>query len=198
MSREKSQFLSSFGTAFQVFKTITDAVLAAGGGDDDLRKILSERDLAGKIAKVIMDEPQSFKVIVDYGQTLEEMIQDGKYDWVGDDITSDHFPIQGSGKEEKEITLFSFKRSISSDDAIAEMEKTGYRPADPPEILALGAKHSELQKQFPIVALGSPWRTPRGVRFVLALSWDGLERSLALHLFESDWPENYRFAAVPK
>jgi hypothetical protein len=198
MSRENSEFLSGFGTAFQIFKAISDAVLAAGGNDNNLRQVLSDKNLVSKIANLIVGERNVFRVVVDYGQVLVEMIQAGKYDWINNDITSDHFPITGTGQKEEEITLFHFNRSISSDDAIVEMAKKGFRPADPPEILALGAEHPELQKQFPIVALGSPWRDPGGLRHVVYLDRDDARRPLDLVWFERDWIGDWRFAAVRK
>ena len=176
MSREKSQFLSSFGTAFQVFKAITDEVLIAGGSDDDLRRVLSDEGLARKIAKVIMGGDQCFKVIVDYDQTLKQMICAGQYDWIDNDIVSNHFPVTGTGQKETEITLFHFNRVISSDNAIVEMAKAGYRPALVEELLTLGAAYKELQKKFPIVALGSVWQAPGGSRGVPSLHWDGRGR----------------------
>jgi undecaprenyl-diphosphatase len=51
--------------------------------------------------------------------------------------------------------LFHFNRDISSEDAIAEMDKDGFRPATLAELLALGEAQPELQKQFPIIALSS-------------------------------------------
>ncbi len=197
MSRERSQFLSSSGIAFQIFKTIADEVLAAGGNDDDLRRVLSDKELATKIARVIMDGPQCLKVMVDYGQTLRKMVLAGEYDRVNDDITSKHFPVRGSGRKEVEITLFHFNRLISSGDAIAQMAKAGYRPALAEELLALGVAYKKLQKQFPIVALGSVWRNPDGGRDMPCLDWwDGLGRYLGLGWFEYDWNGRCRFAAV--
>ena len=141
---------------------------------------------------------QTFKVLVDYVKSLREMIQVGKYDWVNDDITSDHLPITGSGQEEKEITFFHFNRRISSDGTIAEMEKAGYRPALVEELLALGAAEKELQKQFPINALGSVWQSPRGYRRVPYLVWAGGGRILSLAWFGGAWDGRWRFAAVRK
>lgn len=54
MARKKSEFLGSLGTTFQIFKTIADAVMEEGGGDDDLRKILlPSNGLAKNLALVI-------------------------------------------------------------------------------------------------------------------------------------------------
>ena len=132
--------------------------------------------------EVVDSKRQTFKVLVDYTKTLKEMIRVGQYDWINDDITSNHFPVTGTGQKEVEITLFHFNRTISSDDAITEMKKAGYRPASVEELLALGAAEKELQKQFPINALGSVWRRPDGDRDVPCLGRDGGGRDLDLAL----------------
>ena len=199
MSRKRSQFLSDFGKAFQIFKTIVDALLKAGGSDEDLGRVLSDQGLADGIAQVIISKSrQTFRVAVDYTQTLKQMISAGKYDWVNGDITQDHFPIKGNGKKEEEVVLFHFDKVMTSEQAITEMDKTGFRPATIEELLALGAQQPELQKQFPIVALGSVWRRPSGSRDVPCLSWIGRQRRLDLDWFEGAWDGGCRFAAVCK
>mgnify|MGYP001572432894 CR=1 FL=1 len=42
MARQKSEFVSAFGTSFEIFKRLADEVLAQGGGDDDLRRVLND------------------------------------------------------------------------------------------------------------------------------------------------------------
>lgn len=76
------------------------------------------------------------------------------------------------------------------------MRKAGFRPALIEDLLALGAEYPELQKQFPIVALGSVWQDPGGRRRVPYLRWDGGGRDLDLYWFGDDWDERWRFAAV--
>ena len=199
MSREKSEFLSSFGIALEIFKAIADAVLGLGGTDQDLRRILTDKGLRKKIAEIVVSEVrQTFRVLVDYSKSLAEMIQAGNYDWKNNDITQDHFPTKGNGQQEVEVVLFHFGRNISSDDAIAEMERAGYRPARIEELLALGASQPELQKQYPIVGLGSVWRDPSGLRRVPYLFWDDSGRRLRLHWLEGDWRESCRFVALRK
>ena len=136
------------------------------------------------------------KVTVDYTKSLAEMIEAGKYDWKYSDITQEHFPVQGQGREEKDVVLFHFGRYISSGDAIAEMAKAGYCPVQIQELLAFGGANPELQKQFPIVALGSVWRDPGGRRHVPYLDWHDRGRGLSLGWFGSGWGGDYRFAAV--
>ena len=92
--------------------------------------------------------------------------------------------------------LFHFNRSISSDDAIAEMDKAGYRPCLIEDLLSLGVAYKKLQKQFPIVALGSVWRNSPGTRYVPSLYWDGHGRFLYLSCSGRDWVADCRFAVV--
>lgn len=49
MAQKKSEFLGAFGKSFQIFKAIVDAILAAGGGDEDVARL---EILAPEIAKL--------------------------------------------------------------------------------------------------------------------------------------------------
>ncbi|MFA5029122.1 MAG: hypothetical protein WC518_00005, partial [Patescibacteria group bacterium] len=78
---------------------------------------------------------------------------------------------------------------ISDDDATAEAKKRGYRRATPREVLTLGAKYPDLQRQFPIVA------APTGDG-VLCLDGDGALRDLYVGHSEGDCSRICRFAVV--
>ena len=86
MARRKSEFLGSFGKAFEVFKSLTDEVLARGGGDEDIARIQSDLALRAKLAQLIVsgtkvvadampDGRPIFPVTIDYTQTLAQMIE---------------------------------------------------------------------------------------------------------------------------
>lgn len=139
-----------------------------------------------------------YDLVVDYNLTLPEMIQAGNYDWVDSNINSANFPIVGQGVQKRRVELFHFNRFISSDAAIKEMDAEGHRPAKLEELLALGKAQPELQRQFPIVALGSVWRYSGCYREVPCLCRDASGRGLYLHCFNSDWAEFYRFLACRK
>ena len=147
---------------------------------------------------------RTFTVVVDYNQSLVEMIQAGEYDWVDTEITAEQFPFfplqsQGYGRQKVEIALFLFNRPISPGWVINEMDEAGYRPVNPAGLLALGAAQPDLQRQFPIAALGQFWQDPSGYRYVIALFSDNALRGLRrVSLDESDWSKYWRFAAVRK
>jgi hypothetical protein len=129
------------------------------------------------------------------------MIADGKYDWKDDDITEENFPIPKEMKGKKvEIStkLFNFDRGISCEDAKKEMDKGGFRPATLFEQQAFAQKHPDLQRQFPIVALGSVWTDAGGHRVVPCLGVGDGRRGLSLSWLGSGWIARYRFLAVRK
>lgn len=199
MAQKKSDLLSALGTVFQIMKAIIDEVLDLGGNDEDVRKILKDPILCRKIAEIIMAVRSfiatTFKVTVDCSRTLEDMIAVGNYDWVNKNITQEHFQVLSQGKLEKEVVLFHYEKSMTSKEAISRMDKEGFQPAVIEDLLALGEAHPDLQKQFPILALGSVWRCNRDVPY---LGWDGLRRYLNLDWSGRQWSVYCRFVAVRK
>jgi len=173
----------------------------AGATPDFWTNIAQSEELAREVVELVMAVVSyiiaTYKVAVDYGQSLAEMIKAGNYDWVNNDITQEHFPVSGQGKQQDiEVALFHFNKVMKSDQVIARMRKEGYRPATIAELLALGVSQPELQKQFPIIALGSVWRFPDGGRLVPCLGWLSGERSLGLGCLGGDWLVGCRFVGL--
>jgi len=124
----------------------------------------------------------TYKVMVDYDQSLDEAIKAGKYDYVSLLITSENFPSPRKDETEVEVRLFHFGRTISSNkEAIAEMDRQGYRPATLRELLELVTQHPEFirKKEFFVLALGSTWngRVP-------VLRSSSTRRDLVMRTFE--------------
>lgn len=156
----------------------------------DIREVFAKRQARVR---------STFPVKVDYGTSLEEMIASGRYDWTNSDIAAERFTHDAArGKHEVKIELVHFNRVLTSEEAIAELERMGCRPADLPELLALGAAFPDLQRQFPIVELGSVGRLVIGDRVVACLRRSVAERGLSLGGFDVEWSEVCRFAAVRK
>ena len=88
------------------------------------------------------------KVICDFSKAIEA----GKYDLVN--IKNAFTFSVCKDVEEVEVRLFHFGRGFTVEGCLDKMEKEGYRPATIWELLALGAKHPDLQRQFSIAALG--------------------------------------------
>lgn len=166
-------------------KAIVNKLSEIGGG---VRRFLSA--LVFKFNNI-------YTISVDYGMSIEELVRLGYYDWLDRNITSEHFPTSRTGKAEIAVELIHFDRIINSNEALRELDKMGYRPAELHELLVFGAKYPNVQRKFIIVALGSVWQNPYDCRHVAYLDRYGSKRLLDLHLFGHVW-WLCRFAAVRK
>ena len=198
---------SAIGSAFGFISTITTRVI---GGvklrqaedallnlSEDTIKQLTDEFVQKLIIAATGVAENCYKVLVDYGQTLQQMVANGKYDYANSDITSGNFPMTGNGKQEVVVELVHFNRYISSDEVLKELDRFGYRAATAEKLRAFGAAYPEKQREFPIVALGTV-RLLGGGRRVLCL-WRGRSgRDLGLCWFEDGWYDDYRFLAVRK
>lgn len=121
--------------------------------------------------------------------TLSSLIKSWHFDWKNSSITDTIF------EQPKEISsdykLYYFDKYITSEDAIKEMEKDGYRPANAWELLSW----KDWNGNDWVVALGSVAKVFFG-RFVLHLFGDGSDRDLGLSDWDGDWGSDYRFLAV--
>lgn len=127
--------------------------------------------------------------------TLQQLITAAKFDLVNENITEANFPFQpirGVGE------IIHFDRNMTSDEAIAELDKKGLIPANLYELLEY-AKDGWDGKDW-IVALGSFWVLPDGHRYVPYLDFwcDGRGRGLDLHWCGSEWYPHDRVLAVRK
>ena len=157
-----------------------------------VRGTIPDRETFRKLLGLLV---ATFRLIIDYTMSLADMITAGGYDWVNPNITEANFPIMMKGKFNLDAELFHFNRNISSEDAVEEMRKTGCRGAMIEELLSFGAKNLELQRQFPIVALGSSC-VLRGDRQVAYLVGGGFRRFLILDVWVGDWGGDVRFLGV--
>ena len=112
---------------------------------------------------------------------------------MNDSINDKNFPYK---KTEGKVELIDFKKSISTDDALKEMDERGLRPATIHETLQW-AKKNWNGKDW-IIPLGSVWQDLGGSRFCPYLDGSGSSRGLGLYWFDSDWGEVCRFACVKK
>jgi hypothetical protein len=153
--------------------------------------------LRGELAVSTPAHP-TYTLDVDYDRKVEFLVQDGKYDWSNENLTSKNFPAHKQGKESIEAVLVHFNRDIGTDAALKELDQQGFRPPNIYELLAFGAKFPDVQREFPVVALGSVWQDSHGNRSVACLWLDGGGRRASLHWVGFDWDAVYRFLAVRK
>lgn len=142
-------------TATQGPRNDLEQKLAGENGEEWLRalkRLLRKENPWGEFCSFL---PGQFSLTVDYTQTLEQMIDAGRCNQIGDDITAKHFPLPDHGTMESVAQLARFSSDVSLDDAISEFNLYGLRPATIEELLAFGARYPEERGNFPIIAIGS-------------------------------------------
>jgi len=121
-------------------------------------------------------------------QSLKSLIDEWKFDYVNFNILT-NFSLPE--RKYTDYKLFHFDREISSEDAIKEIEKEGYLPANIIELLSW----KEWNEKDNVVALGSVAKLRDG-RHVVYLGRRGLGRNLSLDWFGCGWDCDDRFLAV--
>ncbi len=206
--KDVSVIVSALGVLMSIITALVSAVRKQGGTDVDIYRLATPEgeSTIEKIAALVVQAGKPieklaencYKVLVDYGQTLQQMIAAGKYNHVNSNITADNFPVTGHGQQEVVVELVHFGREMESEVVLREFETRGLRAATLPELLAFGIKYPEKQREFPIIALDSVWQNRDGYRLIPEL-WDvAYGRFLDLHWLEFRWSEHYRFLAVRK
>ena len=210
MARKKdvSQVVSGAGLLTRIFTDLDKAVRAQGATDEDWHRLTTpagERTIQA-MADAFMEgrgtvrTGKTYRLTVDYDRGLADMVKAGHYDYVNDYITADNFPTEGSDTVEVEAVLVHPDRLVTIKEVKAELERSGFRPVTLAELLAFGEKHPDVQREFPVVALGSSWVHPDGDRRVPSL-WGGVDgRNLGLYWDDPayQWGSRCRFLAVRK
>ncbi len=149
--------------------------------------------------QVIGLKPQNtYSITVNYDRFIEDAVRAGNYHWKNSNINSKNFSTKKSGIAEVDVELVHFNRNLSAEEAPIKLNKQGQRPAEIHELLALGEKYTDLQKEFPIIAFGSVWQDLDGRPVCACLTVDGDYRTLFLYWVGHGWDVSCRFAVVCK
>jgi hypothetical protein len=130
--------------------------------------------------------------------TTEEMVRAGEYNYANENITTANFPITRRGP--RKLYLVHFKKDMDTKEVEAAVAAMGDKElAKVEDLLAVGAhpKHKELQREFPIICLGSS-AVLSGRRSVPSLDGWSDERELDLDCYDGGWPGICRFLLVGK
>ena len=138
---------------------------------------------------------ESYKIVVDYDQTLKKLIKLGRYRYVNKKVNSTLFPSSEKGKKEILTELICFNRPICSSDAIDDFGEMGLRPATITELLAFAATFPDKQGFPPVLALGSRgWISGGSHVAVIQAGFSG--RALRLLPSTERWHIKDRFLTV--
>lgn len=160
---------------------------------EDFRKLLG----LGKLMPDIME--LAGIILPNQSVTYGDRIAAGGYDWKDGDITEKRFPVTLPAGP-RNLVLVHFNKVMSTQKVEAWAKENGYEFALFDDLLAVGSHpdYKELQRQFPIIQLGSSARVC-GDRSVPCLDRNDAGRYLDLRWYDDDgWNDSCRFLLVRK
>ncbi len=137
-------------------------------------------------------------IALDPNQTAEQLIASGNYKFKNSDINSENFPATNFQSENLNVLIICFKRPMSSEEVLQSFKKLGLHPAKLIHLLNVGKDFPDYQLQYPIVALGSTWKSPAGFLYVPFLFAKDKDRYADLAFFKRKWSPQCWFLAVQK
>ena len=99
-----------------------------------------------------------FPVQVNYKASFAEMVRASKHTRLSEMVTEEHFPITPGPAD----PVLSVHRQVAAEttsiEVIAQLDRQGFRPARPAELLAFGATHTDTVLKYGLtLALGGLW-----------------------------------------
>lgn len=105
-------------------------------------------------APVIGPISVSFKIEVDYTKSLQEMVFEGDYNWVDQNIIECSWIVERQGPTEVEVDVEYFRHSNASlVEVLDSITKEGLRPANFQELCAFAVAFPNEQRHFSIFSL---------------------------------------------
>jgi hypothetical protein len=181
LKRKKSEFLSGFGKAYELLKAIIDALLEQGGGDDDLTRVITNKDLASQIAKLILDgkaEIAMRKHVIDCDADpfvpenwkVEEHLKGGQFEWNPEKVAL----YLSEGQKTGSVVGHELRKELAG------------KPVMNACVLDFLLAHPHLiPEEWKVKAIffwGTVYRDSDGYLYVRYLYWDGAEWD-----WHSDW-----------
>jgi len=202
MARVKSEFLKAAGTMWEIWQAIVNAVMALGGNDDSMRRLLTDKSLVRRVAELIVESATTnggnvFPITL-RGKKAFVLVAFSEYDYVNSLITDERFPIAKHEPVPGTIELVEFDHHPTSEEVLAEFKKRGLERPTYEHALNFGIDHPEEQRKWPIIFLHEPVLNSYGFRSVLVLRGYSGKRFLSLFLLDNEWGRHDVFAGVRK
>ena len=187
--RKRSNFLKGWGKAWMIFKAIVDAVLARGGGDEELERVLTDSTLCGKIADLIVGAGMAAQKVVSRILSIPRAVAFDPVAFIGSGwkVLKHETDHRATKLTEVDFTKVNFETCLHGEPKITGEEKLKRLKESGNIRLDAGV----------FLALWNEWRNaPEDKKSETALEWLYREKGLAYldfmgTVFES--PSGYRF-----
>ncbi|MFA6486326.1 MAG: hypothetical protein WCT40_03090 [Candidatus Magasanikbacteria bacterium] len=212
MPRKKSEFLSAWGKAFEIFKCLVDAVLTAGGSDEDIARIQTNKALLAQLVATVMKyskvavEPVA-AVAVATKKSFTELLAACRQYCVNNDFIEPSWPLEPVAADEREweVVEHHFDKTVKLKYGLAMLKDLAMKG----EIrLLVGSRramewiadHPDAQLDHPvIIPLAAQNSDGSLVVPIFARHWDdGQQRDLHLCYLDHDASPVYAWLVLRK
>ena len=140
----------------------------------------------------------TYRFLVPYGQSVEELMEQGNYGLTHPQINSENFPNKSTGTVEVEIDVVRLNKPMNREGILAELDKLSRKCTGAHELLTFGKKRPSDQLKHRIFALNSAWQRYGHDYFPNLYSY-GSDRGVTLSWFADGlYEKDYRILAVRK
>lgn len=209
MARSKSDSLGGLGVWFEIAKVITAETFALDGTEEDIRRIISDKQLAKDFAKLLIaarpgatSEPvkparpplvgrvvKTITIPAYESSSFAEAVRLGKFDNDTIDIVHQFADERVGLAKPTKVELVEFDRDWWNDEALAwGIENGNKKPIETVHIMGIAIKLPNEQRERPIVVGGSVRRGG-----VLCLDGSSHWRSLDRDSVKDDWDRSCLF-----
>ena len=152
----------------------------------------------GMLRRFLRKKPAVFTVAFGDGQSGKELLEAGRYDWVGEHARtfaeSNEFPVSRDPGT-ADLELIEFDLDFTSPEVLTEFARLKLERPTAEDALRFAKRFPEEQRRRPIAFLHEPWLDPFEGRDVLVLRGDKRGRGLALYWYDDRWYRGVLFAA---
>lgn len=191
MARRKGQFLSGLGTMFEIWKALVEAVIAKGGTDDDMRRIISDRGLAGKIANLVVAKSAksvTYDQSVGLAKIIERAVGRENLGNISPDITQERFLLKGTGVRKVLCRVEAYLDGEMGEQAAKRLLAAGHVLASTGDLAGFLHDHPEEVAEWgwvDAISEDSRWTCPVGPVLVPCAHVGGADRYFRLRDFRN-------------
>ncbi|MFA5644361.1 MAG: hypothetical protein WC928_02420 [Patescibacteria group bacterium] len=138
---------------------------------------------------------KEFFFLVDYSLSLEEVIDQVPYSFIGEDINSENFSFKPKPKFPV-AKLFYIDKVSSSDIIIIKMKRAGFRPANLFELASFMVFSKNVVEELSVVALESDFEKYGNKKVACGLTLERNRKEIILENYNSMWFVRYSFLGI--
>lgn len=198
MGRPKSEFVSACGTLFEIVKAEAEEVYALGGTDDDIRRILVDKELRRARAELLVRNggTEMYELPVDYDAF--RTIRRDRYAFVGD-VTISDYPETETGTKPVKFRELEFDHDPTDQEVLDEAKRRNCRQPSRAEAETAICRYTPEQlREHPRVGLIGPAVRRVGDLRRACVSGGGDGVRLGWDWAERRWARRCRFVVVCK